>query len=166
MQSTIEKKPWWDFLDESLQDLIKQSLDLIEVVPSWKEKFQDYSFLVFPAAKAYEGFLKKVFLDARFITQEDYFGKRFRIGKALNPSLDPHYRDESVYDKIVNYCSDGKVLANRMWDTWRLCRNLVFHWFPDETKSLSFSQAEERVIMIIETMDDTFKGCKIKKGKI
>lgn len=40
-----------------------------------------------------------------FITEEDYFGKHFRIGKALNPSLEKEIRErEGVYDKIVVNC--------------------------------------------------------------
>jgi hypothetical protein len=164
----IEKRSWWSYLGEDLQKLIGTSEFIYRVVESWgvdlpggKEKFDDYSFVVFPAAKAYEGFLKKLFLEMGFITEEDYFGKHFRIGKALNPSLPKELRKDGVYDKIVQYCQ-GRVLADKLWDAWRLSRNLTFHWFPNEKNAVSLTEAGERIEMIIDAIDGAFVGCKIK----
>ena len=163
----LESKIWWSYLEEDLQELLKESFLLIDILnglgadlPGGREKFHDYSFVVFPAAKAYEGFLKKVFLDLGFITSQDYYGKQFRIGKALNPSLPKKMMKDGVYLKIIQYCS-GEVLARKMWETWRDTRNLTFHWFPEEKNVISFEEAEERVKMIIDTIDQTFKECKI-----
>lgn len=165
---SLESKFWWSYLGEDIQKLLLTSEFLYDVVESWgtelpsgKEKFHDYSFVLFPAAKAYEGFLKKMFLDMGFITEEDYYGKHFRIGKALNPSLPKELRRESVYDKIVKYCN-GPVLANRLWETWRVCRNLIFHWFPNEKNAITLVEAQQRIEMIIDTIDEAFVGCNIK----
>ncbi len=164
---TLVQKVWWDYLEDDLQKLLKTSFFLISTVKSWgadlpggTEEFNDFSFIVFPAAKAYEGFLKKVFLDLKFITEEDYFGKHFRIGKALNPSLPKEMRKDGVYDKIVKYCG-GKKLANNLWETWRICRNLTFHWFPNEKNTITLTEAVERVNMIVSTIDGTFTECKL-----
>jgi hypothetical protein len=166
MLDELEKKIWWSYLSEDLQGLLKQSYLLWGVVKNWDQKFPDYSFIVFPASKAYEGFLKKAFLDLGFITKEDYYGKHFRIGKALNPSLEAYLREkESVYDRIVNFCG-GKELADRLWNTWKDCRNLVFHWFPDQKRDISFEEAKRRVEQIIEAIDSLFKECKIENVKI
>ena len=162
MKNSFQTKAWWSFLGGDLQELLGESQKLLQEASSWQTTFHDYSFIVFPAAKAYEGFLKKVFLNLGFISEEDYFGNRFRIGKALNPSLDPKYKDENVYEKVVKFC-EGKNLADEMWNAWKLCRNQVFHWFPNEKNNLTYSQAGERIALIIKTMDDTFKGCKIKR---
>ena len=69
-QEQLEKRPWWGYLGEDLQKLLITSEFLYGVVESWgadlpggKKEFHDYSFVVFPAAKAYEGFLKKLFLE-------------------------------------------------------------------------------------------------------
>jgi hypothetical protein len=163
----LEKKSWWGYLGEDLQRLLITSEFIYGVVEGWgvdlpggKNEFHDYSFVVFPAAKAYEGFLKKLFLDLNFITEEDYYGKHFRIGKALNPSLPRELRQEGVYDKIVQYCH-GENLAQRLWDTWRLSRNLIFHWFPNEKNAITLTEAGERVEMIISVIDESFKECKI-----
>lgn len=110
----------------------------------------DYSFIVFPAAKAYEGFLKKLFLNKGFITEDDYYGKRFRIGKALNPYLEKEIREESVYDKVVEYCG-GKALADFFWETWRQCRNTV-----------TLPEARQKLEMIIKAIDEALKECNTR----
>ena len=162
MNFSLEKKNWWEYLEKDLQGLLREATLLIEKVSLWDEKFPDYSFIVFPAAKAYEGFLKRLFLERGFISEEDYYGKRFRVGKALNPSLEKRLRaKESVYDKIVQFCG-GKDLADKMWNTWKVCRNLLFHWFPNEKNAIDFDQSKERVALIIETIDAAFDDCKIE----
>jgi len=164
----LEKRVWWSYLGDDLQKLIVASEFICTAVESWggdlpggEKEFDDYSFVVFPSAKAYEGFLKKLFLDLKFITEEDYYGKHFRIGKALNPSLPKELRREGVYDKIVQFCQ-GHTLADKLWDTWRLSRNLTFHWFPNEKNAITLTEAGERIEMIIGAIDEAFKECKIK----
>lgn len=158
----LAKRPWWTYLSEDLQELLKESVLLSEKVGEWSEKFHDYSFVVFSSAKAYEGFLKKLFLDLGFITNDDYYGKRFRVGKALNPNLEKFLREkESVYDKLVAYCQ-GRQLADQLWETWRLSRNLVFHWFPNEKNAITFEEAKMRVEMVIDSIDAAFKECKME----
>ena len=164
----LDQKIWWNYLGIDLQKLLITSQFLIKEVKGWGidlpgggKEFDDYAFIIFPAAKAYEGFLKKMFLDLGFITKEDYFGKHFRIGKSLNPSLPKEIRSQEVYGKIVNYCG-GKDLAENLWETWRVCRNLTFHWFPNEKNAVTFEEAVDRVNMIISAIDQAFKECKIK----
>jgi hypothetical protein len=96
------------------------------------------------------------------ITMEQYSGKTFRIGKALNPSLEKHLRKaEGVYDKIVERCN-GQELADALWKTWKGCRNVLFHWFPNEKNAINFDDATLRVQEVIDTMDLAFKECKIR----
>lgn len=165
---SLKSKPWWSYLGGDIQKLLLTSQFIYDAVESWgvdlpggKKQFHDYSFVIFPAAKAYEGFLKKIFLDMGFITQEDYFGKHFRIGKSLNPSLPKELRRESVYDRIVTYCG-GRILADNLWETWRVCRNLPFHWFPNEKNAITLPEAKARIEMIVNAMDKAFEGCKLK----
>jgi len=113
----LEKRSWWGYLGSDLQKLLSTSEFIYRAVESWgadspggKREFSDYSFIVFPAAKAYEGFLKKLFFDLGFITEEDYYGKHFRIGKALNPSLPKELRHNGAYDKIVSRCRQKPVV--------------------------------------------------------
>ncbi|HKC04744.1 MAG TPA: hypothetical protein VKC54_02645 [Patescibacteria group bacterium] len=160
----LEQKIWWNYLEEDLQELIKESFLIQDMLagmgadlPGGKLKFHDYSFVVFPAAKAYEGFLKKIFLDLKLITDEDYYGKHFRIGKALNPSLPKEIRSEGIYDKIVEHFQ-GHELADKLWDTWRFSRNLTFHWFPNEKNAINMEEAAERINKITEAMEMAYEG--------
>ncbi len=164
------QKPWWNYLEEDLKELFLESFFLIKVVGQWRKnlphersEFHDYAFVVFPAAKAYEGFLKKLFLDLGFISLEEYKGRRFRVGKALNPELDREkYANISIYDKLVSFCG-GEGVARKLWDTWTRCRNLAFHWFPGEKNVLTFEEARSCITMIIEAVDNAFEGCKISQ---
>jgi hypothetical protein len=176
MDINLREKNWWNYINEDLRELMVQSLLLLDTAQKWeanfsetfgrgvlaKEEFRDYSFIVFPAAKAYEGFLKKLFLDMGFITYEDFNGKHFRVGKALNPSLELELRRrEGVYHKIIKFCG-GKVLAEKLWSCWKECRNLLFHWFPNEKNAISLAEARDRVYLIIDTIDVTYAECKPK----
>ena len=115
MQLNLKAKLWWDYLEEDIKELLEESLYLHEKVASWRTGFHDYAFVVFPAAKAYEGFLKKLFLDLHLISENDYYGKHFRIGKALNPDLPDKFKnDDYVYDKLANFCHNEE-LPNILW---------------------------------------------------
>lgn len=165
MKNNLEKKPWWNYLSHDLRELLTESYILLKKVKKWNQVFHDYSFVVFPAAKAYEGFLKTLFLEMGFINKNDYYGKRFRIGKALNPSLDPEIREkESVYDRIVEYCG-GKSLSDELWDTWKRCRNLLFHWFPKEKNAIDYGEAKERFAKVINAIDMAYGECELPNDK-
>lgn len=160
---SLQKRPWWSYLEEDLQELVKESSLLLTKVGSWDEKFHDYAFIVFPAAKAYEGFLKKLFLDLNLITEEQFYGKRFRVGKALNPALRPRWRKRyGVYDKLTKFCGGDNGLADTLWDTWREARNVLFHWFPNEKNAVSFDEANRKFEMILYAFDKATKECNIR----
>lgn len=168
MEFNLEKRVWWNYIEEDLQKLLESSIFLLDVVKSWggdlpkgKTAFHDYSFCVFPAAKAYEGFLKKMFFDLGFISKEDYYGKSFRIGRSLNPYLEDRFRYESVYDKVISHCG-SKELADYLWEAWKKGRNLTFHWFPEEKNAISFNEARDLVNMIFNAMDRMSKECKVR----
>lgn len=158
---TLVDKIWWEYLDKDIQLLITESFVLFEKAGTWEEKFDDYSFVVFPAAKAYEGFLKKLFYDLGFITKEDYEGKNLRIGKELNPYLPKKIESAGVYAKLVKY-TGGNELPNKLWDTWKVGRNTTFHFFPNEKHALSLWEAGDRLEMIVSAIDLAYKGCKMK----
>lgn len=165
MEYKLEERSWWDYIDEDLKQLLEEAELLIRISSSWDEKFHDYAFVVFPAAKAYEGFLKKVFLDLGFISEKRFYGRRFRIGKALNPSLDRKLRKRyGVYHKIINYCG-GERLARQLWEAWKNCRNLLFHWFPNEKNAVDFEEAKAKVEQILSAMDAVFRECKLENQK-
>lgn len=119
------------------------------------QQLHDYSFIVFPLAKAYEGFLKKWLFTNHLIDENDYLSDHFRLGKALNPSIERKFRGHDyVYDKIVANCSDPH-LADRLWDAWKQCRNLIFHYFPNHQHFLStIAEAQTRLDQLDSVMSE------------
>lgn len=113
----------------------------------------DYSFIVAPAAKAYEGYLKDFFLKLDIIDQYNYESDRFRVGKTLNPSL--RYRRFSIYKKLSDLHEDGEELAEKLWTAWKQGRNEIFHYFPNNIKKLSRAEAETRVNLILKAIIDS-----------
>lgn len=111
----------------------------------------DYSYLVFPYAKLYEGFLKDLFVDLRIIDEREYLSDHYRIGKALSPNLVRRLGRRSAYGQIEERYSKG--LATRLWHTWKNGRNLVFHYFPHNYRALSLEQATSLITLITDTMN-------------
>ena len=144
-----------------MKDLVEESYDLLEMsnVQSSMSNLHDYSFVVFPIAKAYEGFLKKLFLDMGLISQSQYVGEHFRIGKALNPNLPKRYRSGWVFGKLVESCGGGADLPLRMWEAWKRARNRIFHFFPDHHEFIGLKEARELVTGVSEVMGEAM-NCK------
>jgi hypothetical protein len=150
----IDKQSFfWKYLSDGQKGLIEEGFYLLNDANNHKQNsISDFSYLVFPFAKAYEGFLKKLFLDLSLISKESYESDRFRIGKALNPSLEKHLRHESVYDKIVNL--KNRELAEKLWINWKKGRNLVFHYFPHNTNALKFEEANTIIKDLLDVMQE------------
>lgn len=115
-----------------------------------QDPVSDFSFLVAPIAKAYEGFLKDFFLKIGIINDYDYDSDRFRVGKTLNPSL--RYKRFSVYQKLSEYHEKGEELAESLWDAWKFGRNEIFHYFPGNYKNLSKNEAEDRIGLLLRAI--------------
>ena len=83
----LQKKPIWRYFSQAQKDLIEEGLYLKDdIVRDHAFQFKDYSFLIFPFAKAYEGFLKQLFKDVKFISHLDYISDHLRLGKLFIPS--------------------------------------------------------------------------------
>ena len=153
----------WNYLSQGQKDLLTQGEYLInEVIGKGTYSFHDYSFLVFPFAKAYEGFLKQLFLDVKFISRLDYISNHFRLGKVLSPNMIRKLGDRSVYQKIVD--ESGRDLADDIWSMWKIGRNQVFHYFPHNVKSISFEEAQSISEKMIQTMENA--AVKLKEDSV
>lgn len=136
------------FLSPSQDALIN---DVVVVLASLEhDHINDYSFLVSPVSKAYEGYLKDFFLKTHIINRYDYESDRFRVGKTLNPSL--RYKRYSIYQKLASLSEEGESLAEELWTAWKYGRNEIFHYFPNNLKNLSRSEAEERIAMLLKAI--------------
>ena len=150
---------WYTILEEEAQVLVTQSVELIQREERLHSSFHDYSFLVFPMAKAYESFLKKFLFTLGFIDRNQYEHRQFRIGRSLNPDIPHRHRDEFwLYDNLVSAC--GPETAHELWDTWLTGRNHIFHYFPDEKSNITLEQAGRLLILMSNTME---KACACVK---
>ncbi len=164
MYSIDKNSFFWSYLSDGQKGLIEEGMYLLADLRDHPDvNITDFSYLVFPFAKAYEGFLKKIFLDCGFITQQQYESDHFRIGRALNPYLEKSLRLESVYDKIISNCRD-KSLADQLWDMWKRGRNLVFHYFPHNLKALTFAEANEIISEMVDIMQRAVTECRLEKN--
>ena len=152
---------FWQYLSQNQKDLILEGQYLMnDIIKDNAYHFKDYSFLVFPFAKAYEGFLKQLFRDIGFISHLDYVSDHLRLGKLMSPNLIGRLGERSLYKKISMKTSLD--LAEKIWQTWKIGRNQIFHYFPHNIKAISFEEAEEIINQIIKTMEETYEKLNSK----
>lgn len=155
----------WNYLTEELQDLI----DTGEVVATFvhdhrgEAKIYDYSFIVFSFSKAYEGFLKKLFLDMGLIKEHEYYGDEIRIGRILSPDL--LEEKQNVFLRVCNKSEYGVNLSRKLWDVWKRGRNLVFHYFPHNFRKLTYAEAFSIAEAIVDAMTTAVDQCIKEKPK-
>jgi hypothetical protein len=146
-----ETSTLWQYLAPDMRSLVRDGEFLIEDSLRHRDAPPtDFSYLVFPFAKLYEGFLKKIFLDAKIISDREYKSDHFRIGKVLSPNMARRLGARSAYTQISDRY--GAPLAARLWHTWKEGRNLVFHYFPHNYRSLKRDTAIELVNQLVGSM--------------
>ncbi len=146
---------FWQYLSQPQKDLILEGQYLMnDIIKHNAYHFKDYSFLVFPFAKSYEGFLKQLFKDVKFISHLDYISDHLRLGKLMSPNLVDKLGDRSLYLKMKNTVT--KEFADRVWAAWKMGRNQIFHYYPHNYKSISFEESERIVNQIIQTMEEAY----------
>ena len=161
----LRTSDFWLYLSQNQKDLILEGQYLMnDIIKDHAYHFKDYSFLVFPFAKAYEGFLKQLFKDIKFFSHLDYISDHLRLGKLMSPNLVMKLGDRSLYAKIKDQA--GKELADQIWNVWKNGRNQIFHYFPHNLKAISFLEATKIIEEIIKTMEDSFNKLKVVNEKI
>lgn len=152
----------WNYLSDGQKGLIETGEFLLLDAKTHPKPISDYSYIVFPFAKAYEGFLKQLFLDKGFITRGEFESDHFRIGKALNPNFAREAPQFSIYLKITDFCGNEEI-AKSLWDAWKKGRNLLFHYFPHNLFAISLVEAEEVKQMIIKAMEEAYTRLKLSE---
>lgn len=132
------------------QDSLIADIEIIRNRLSETDAISDYSFLVSPIAKAYEGYLKDFFLKIGIIDKYSYESDRFRVGKTLNPSL--RYKRFSIFQKLADIHEEGEQLAEELWTAWKFGRNELFHYFPNNLKKINRADAEDRIDLLLKAI--------------
>ena len=146
----------WSYLTEEQRTLAGDGAFLIsDSLLHRDQEPTDYSYLVFPYAKLYEGFLKDVFLHLGIIPMSDYMSSRFRIGKVLNPNIVQQLHGKSAFGQLRDRY--GLALAEKLWHAWREGRNLVFHYFPGNFRMLSREQALATIELLTNAMTEVLR---------
>lgn len=148
-----ESSRLWQYLGPDMRSLLRDGEFLVADSARHTNPPTDFSYIVFPFAKLYEGFLKKLFLDVGIISDREYHSDHFRIGKVLSPNLARRLGDRSAYGGIS--AKYGVELAARLWHTWKEGRNLVFHYFPHNFRRLTRVEAVELVNTLVNTMSES-----------
>jgi hypothetical protein len=136
------------YLSKDQVDFLNDTQTVLERLE--KDHISDYSFLVAPVAKAYEGYLKDFFLKIKIMSHKQYNSDHFRVGKTLNPSL--RYKKFSIYQKLTNISENGEKLAEILWTAWKYGRNQIFHYFPGKLQKLTRAEAEERINTVLKAI--------------
>ena len=151
---------WYTRLSSWEKELVRTAVELFSREERLHSFFEDYSFIVFPMAKAYEGFLKKYFYDLGLISLAMYNDKHFRIGRSLNPDIHPSRRENDwVYGGLVEIC--GTEVSRNLWETWLSCRNQLFHYFPTFEKRLSLEESGKHLEQLAAAME-TAVECQVQ----
>ncbi len=152
----------WGYLESDIRGLIADGELLFDLVEEKDKGTTDFSYLVFSFSKAYEGFLKKLFLDMQIINEKDYYGDDVRIGRILSPKYrEDHHEvfDKSCLENSAEEDDTGKDLGDRLWETWHRGRNRVFHYFPHNFRRLSYTEALDIVRQVVSQMEEAVRVC-------
>ena len=151
----------WQYMPDEIRGLIEDGELVLNFVYTHhqEDNISDYSFLVFPFAKAYEGFLKRFFLDMKLISKEEYFSDDIRIGRILNPN---YIKEKSnVFERICGKSRGSREVSRKLWQVWKRGRNLVFHYFPHNYRRLGYEEALDIINDIVDAMYSSVTNCKV-----
>lgn len=161
MEVIDKQSALWSYLPTEIKGLLEDGETILSFIEKYHkdEPLSDYSFLVFPFSKAYEGFLKRFLLDSGLIREEDYYSDDIRIGRILNPN----YAKErgNVFVKLCDKSKDGREVPKKLWSVWKRGRNLVFHYFPHNFRRLGYDEAVEIITEVVDAMDSAVMHCNI-----
>jgi hypothetical protein len=155
MEMIKRNSPLWEYLTPEMKQLAIEGERLLSTCTLQGDTdIVDFSYLVFPWGKLYEGFLKKMFLDLKFIVPEDYYGNEIRVGKLLSSGFGtkpPHRL--SIIKELSSAKVFGENLTKVMKAVWKNSRNMVFHFFPNNVYSIDLPNAKKRIEDTVKCME-------------
>lgn len=110
------------FLGKEILQLRLDTQKLIELNDLEDNNFYDYSFIIQPYAKAFEGFLKKVLVELKIVGLEEFkVDPSIPINKFFNP------KDGIVKDNLPDKKRD-KAIPSVIFSVYQECRNDILHF--------------------------------------
>ena len=145
-----------NFLGRELLELYQDSCDLFENVHNF-DNMSDYSFVLLPIAKVYEGVLKKVLIVIGLTKLADWESNpNLSVSKYFNP-----VGDSRIFEALEDKARD-KSVPHIIYSTYQECRNKIFHYDlhrDDRIKTIKDAEFyKKRIEYAIEKAYETF--CK------
>ncbi|MFA9288461.1 MAG: hypothetical protein ACEQSA_01100 [Weeksellaceae bacterium] len=145
------EKPFSKYLGKDILYLRYDSLILLDKLENDLHVFSDYSFVVSPFAKAYEGFLKKILVDVGAISKDELKSK---------PSLSVNSYFHPVEGSMVKYTSDAareKAIPAVIYTVYQECRNEIMHFDIYQHPSKKAIRNIEEAKFFIKRIEDAIE---------
>ncbi len=151
-----------EFVGQDLIQLRKDSNNLLKEANESTTYISDYSYIVFPMAKAYEGILKKVLVEAQLVKEEDIqYDPNVPINNYFNP-----VSNTTIFNLLADKVRD-KSIPHTIYATYQECRNQILHYDSYRDNRLTSLNEVEFYLMRLDDAAqkavDTFKNKKINK---
>lgn len=153
---TWKSKEFDHFIGDELLDLYVDNCNLfddyqIDRGTSKLSNLSDYSHLVLPIAKTYEGVLKKILIKKKLLKEEDLIN---------NPSINVGGYFNPVGNKSIFNLLRDKVIPHVIYATYQECRNQILHYDPyrdNRIKSIEDAKFyQRRILDAIDKAYETF----------
>jgi hypothetical protein len=134
----------YDFLNEWDQKYVVSSLCLLHS----KIAVPEYSCMVMPASKAYEGYLKKLFLELGLVTQTQLCSPNFTFGEIWR---------KGYYKQLASRSRAHKPYLEKLENELDFSRHFMMHSDElDEGRVPSIEDAHKNVVKIINVIKDSY----------
>jgi cold shock CspA family protein len=154
----------YNFLYEHDRETLLSGTALLQTVEKVTLKLPDYSVLVMPFARAYEGFLLKLFCKVGLADEAtvEVDGHAIQIGKWL----------KEIEETIVDKRRHGHVVYD-LDTAWSGCRNLLMHSDPGrDVRMENLDQAKREIGVVVRGMERGYQhfiadpiAVQLHKGK-
>lgn len=145
------------FAGEEILTLREDSLRLRYLATHYGTGLYDYSFVVLPMAKAYEGFLKKILVKIELVTELELFqNPDISINKYFNP-----IGNNSIFNSLRDKVRD-RAIPHLIYTTYQECRNQILHYDPYgntklatvEDASFFLRRIEDAIVKAYDTFEE------------
>ena len=141
------------FIDKYHRKLLQDSILMNTIFAAqdvYSRALNDFSIIVFPSAKAMEGYIKKLLLFLKLITEEDLKSNPYKsIGRILD--------GDDIKNRLLDKKRDKSIpkLLSAQWD---LCRNQIMHFDTGRPDFIKKEDASTKIENIYEVMKKSFRA--------
>ena len=133
------------FLGKDLLELINDTNSLMQEI-DWFNMYSDYSFVLFPIGKAFEGFLKKILLKQRIIKESDLLlDPNVSIGEYFHPK-------DGLINKRIKTPKRYKAIPSKIYSVYQDYRNKLFHYDLHSNTKITYYEEATFIIGQIEML--------------